>query len=110
MSFMPLSVARTRLLDSIKVKGKSHAIRVYEVYGLQSEDLPETELQYYLAYEEALAAYFARNFKLATELFMKAEKKRLKDPAAKLLLRRIRKIEPDKLADDWDGSFALSAK
>ncbi|MCA9743896.1 adenylate/guanylate cyclase domain-containing protein [candidate division KSB1 bacterium] len=109
-SLLPAGIFRTRLLDSIKVKGKSHAIRVYEVYGLQSEDLPETELQYYLAYEEALAAYFARNFKLATELFMKAEKKRLKDPAAKLLLRRIRKIEPDKLADDWDGSFALSAK
>ncbi|MBI4640511.1 MAG: adenylate/guanylate cyclase domain-containing protein, partial [Candidatus Tectomicrobia bacterium] len=41
---------RARILDVIKVKGKSKAVKVYEVYGETSETIDRNDLLYYQTY------------------------------------------------------------
>lgn len=48
---------RTHLLDVIKIKGKSKAIKVYEVYGESSEEIDSKDLSCYQTYHEAFEAY-----------------------------------------------------
>ncbi|HVO74926.1 MAG TPA: adenylate/guanylate cyclase domain-containing protein, partial [Ignavibacteriaceae bacterium] len=49
---LPPDVFRTRLVDIIKVKGKTLAVKIYEVYGFASEALTEEDDNYYKAYEK----------------------------------------------------------
>lgn len=103
-------IFRTRALDVIKVKGKSRAVKVYEVLGENSSPLgPDDEL-YYQAYEEALAAYLSRDFHPARAKFQKALSVRPDDPASKDMLERIERLDPDNLPPDWDGSISLTSK
>lgn len=101
---------RTRVLDLIKVKGKSRAVKVFEVLGENSLALKQNEELYYQAYEEAFAAYLSRDFHPARAKFQKALSLRPNDPAAKDMLERIENLDPDTLPPDWDGSIALTSK
>jgi adenylate cyclase len=101
---------RTRLLDVIRVKGKSRAVKVFEVYGEMSDPIPVTDLLYYQTYQEAFAAYLARNFAEARTKFVFALSLRSHDPAAKELIARIDALKPDELPADWDGSITLLEK
>jgi len=100
----------TRVLDVIKVKGKSEAVKVFEVYGETSDAIPPQELKYYQTYQAGVEAYLARNFTVALERFAAALQVRHNDPAAKWLISRIVALNPDDLPEDWDGSVALTSK
>ena len=104
-------VFKTRILDVIAVKGKSEAVRVYEVYGFQAEipEDPPADMyreQYHAAYEQ----YLERNFKKAEQLFEKALEIKAGDPAAGMMLKRIQQIDPGSIEKDWDGSVRLTQK
>jgi adenylate cyclase len=101
---------RMRVLDVIKVKGKSRAVKVFEVLGENTLCLRPNEELYYQAYEEAFAAYLSRDFHPARAKFQKALSLRPSDPAAKDMLERIEKLDPDNLPPDWDGSISLTSK
>ena len=101
---------RTRLLDVIKVKGKSEAVKVFEVYGHTCDAvLPEDE-QYYQTYQRGVEAYPGRNFTTALEYFAAALQLRHNYPAAKWLISRIVALNPDDLPKEWDGSIELTSK
>ncbi len=100
----------TRLLDVIRVKGKSQAVKVYEVYGETSDPIPPEYLQYYEAYTVAFEAYLARRFDLACAQFAKALAVRPSDAAAHEMLERIASLDPEKLPDDWDGAMTFETK
>jgi adenylate cyclase len=97
-------IFRTRLLDIIKVKGKSRAISVYEVYGLVNDPTSNR------AYEKGFAAYQARDFDFARQLFEQSLSCRPHDLAAKELLLRLDSLTPELLARGWDGAIALEEK
>lgn len=101
---------RTRILDVIKVKGKSQAVKVFEVYGETTDTLPPDVLEYYQIYQTGFDAYLARDFTRAIERFAVALQLRPNDPAAKWLISRIVALNPAELPEDWDGSVALSSK
>mgnify|MGYP006289938609 CR=1 FL=1 len=101
---------RTRLLDVIRVKGKIHATRVYEVYGTADDHVCEADETYYRTYEEAFGAYLDRDFTAAEAGFREALALRSDDPAARDMLGRIEAIDPQPLPDDWDGSVQLTRK
>ncbi|MBK7866564.1 MAG: adenylate/guanylate cyclase domain-containing protein [Ignavibacteriales bacterium] len=57
---------QTRLLDYIKVKGKTKPVKVYEV---MEDEYYEKYREYFLRFQEALDEYYNRNFTKADELF-----------------------------------------
>lgn len=99
-----------RQLDVIKVKGKSEAVRVYEVYGERSDPIPEADRQYYHAYQQGLEAYLRRDFASALLHFQSALDHRPQDVAATLMIQRINTLDPAQLPADWDGSVTLTSK
>ncbi len=101
---------QSRVLDVIKVKGKSKAVKVYEVYGFSGEKILEQEQNYFNAYEQAFDAYLLREFKDAKELFKKALSFRQADTACVEMLLRIEKLDLESLPEEWDGSIALKEK
>ncbi len=101
---------RTRILDIIRVKGKSQVVKVFEVYGRVDESFDDDTLAYYQAYQHAFESYMAHDFSRAQELFAAAINLRPNDPASTWLIERIAALNPDELPDDWDGSIALTSK
>jgi hypothetical protein len=94
----------------VKVKGKSHAVKVFEVYGETEEEIDAKDLVYYQTYHEGFEAYLSRNFAAAHAQFAQALSIRPDDPAAQAMLARLETLNPNDLPDDWDGSVALTSK
>ncbi len=101
---------RTRVLDVVRVKGKSEAVRVHEVYGWEGDGVEQSGERYFETYASAFEAYLARNFEAALRGFREALSLKPEDPAAGEMIGRIESIDPDDLPPDWDGSITLSTK
>ena len=101
---------RTRILDVIRVKGKSEAVLVHEVLGEASDPLDPRVKAYAEAYEEAFKAYLARDFDKARKGFERALELRPGDPASEDMLNRMADLDPRALPGDWDGSIGLTSK
>jgi adenylate cyclase len=101
---------RTRLLDAVRVKGRSQPVKVYEVYGESTDDFSADDLAYYQAYHEACAAYLERRFDVARAQFEAALALRPKDTAAREMLYRMADLDPAALPDDWDGVMTFETK
>ncbi len=114
---------KTRILDYIRVKGKTEPVFVYEVYGetlqniakskemggtkplVQNSIIEDIESKkdknekinnkdrYYIAYEQGFESYLAQNFTHAKKLFKIALNLRPDDKASIEMLRRIDKID-----------------
>jgi adenylate cyclase len=107
---LPPGTFRTRVLDVIKVKGKSKPVRVFEVYGEACFPLAPQDEMYYVAYQEAMKLYFARHFERAGEKFQALLSIRPDDPASAEMLNRIRNLQGQDLPPEWDGSVSLAEK
>jgi adenylate cyclase len=85
----------TRELDSIRVKGKNKAIKVYEL-GNQNA-----------VYEKALAEYRSKNFTAAAQTLDALSKT---DSAAKVLKERCDHYLKNPPPSDWDGVWTFTTK
>jgi adenylate cyclase len=101
---------RTRLLDAIRVKGRLQPVKVYEVYGENTDSIVTDDLKYYHAYDEACAAYLERRFDVARAQFEVALAIRPTDIAAREMLERMADLDPEALPDDWDGVKTFETK
>jgi adenylate cyclase len=88
-----------RLVDKVAVKGKQQAVRVYEL--LEGERTPTV-----LAYEEAFAAYLARDFAGARTLWLAQPD----DPPSRILAARCASMITDPPPADWDGVYVATTK
>lgn len=95
----------TRELDAVKVKGKSKAVKVYELLGLKGQ-IEAARLEKARRFEAALAFYRGRRFEKALEAFEALAP----DKAAKLYVERCKLFIKDAPAESWDGTFALTEK
>jgi adenylate cyclase len=87
-----------RLLDRVAVFGKRKAVKIYE--------LRESPNDAAMAYETALAAYWAREFSDAIRIL----EKQLDDPPSSFLAERCRSLLADPPAAEWDGVYAPMMK
>jgi adenylate cyclase len=110
LSYLTPRLFRTRVLDVIKVKGKSEAVKVFEVVDENSHPLEPNDEIYYKTYEEAFDLYLSREFNEAQRKFKEALIRRPDDPAAQDMIQRINDLDPNQLPPDWDGSIALTSK
>ena len=101
---------KTRVLDIIKVKGKTKAVKVFEVCGFTSDSFTKEDLEYYKVYEEAFNLYLEKNFSKSRKLFQNSLNLRPDDPASQQMLLRIKDFEEQKLDENWDGSITLLEK
>jgi len=101
---------RTRVLDVIRVKGKTEPVKVYEVLGEASVPLDRAVEAYAAAYEWAFEAYLDRDFDAARKGFEEALAARPGDPASLDMLGRMKALDPRRLPEGWDGSVALTSK
>ena len=94
-----------RHIDNVKVKGKTHAVRIYAM----SEDEHKYPQSFLDNYRKGLNQYESGNFKTAGEYFTLANQECPDDRATEELLDRCRKFFIDR-PKDWDGAVALTRK
>jgi len=93
-----------RLLDLVAVKGKSKAVRIYELLG--AKDGAASRNEAVNAYEEAFERYLARDFASAIDLLKKHEA----DPPAAVLIGRCRDYLREPPPEAWNGIFVAQSK
>ena len=98
----------TRELDVIRVKGKAHPTRIFEVLGA----LPFTPSQATLTqrFAEGLQAYRSRQWKEAIHLFQQALREAPDDYPSQLYIQRCQELQSTPPADDWDGVYVMHTK
>ncbi|MBI2387873.1 MAG: adenylate/guanylate cyclase domain-containing protein [Elusimicrobia bacterium] len=103
------AAVEVRELDFVKVKGKSEAIRVYELLGLKGETEPAL-IEKARLFESGLAAFRSRRFPAAVEIFTSVVDKYGHDHACENYLERCERYLKEPPPADWDGSNALTEK
>ncbi len=99
----------TRELDALRVKGKSHPVRVYEV--IEEKTRVSGDMMRLLPlYSKALGLYRKRDFKSAAEIFGSALEVIPGDGPSRVYLERCRKYEVEPPRQDWDGTWELTSK
>ncbi len=81
-----------RLIDNVKVKGKSERISVFEVFNADPIALLEGKLLTKKIFEEALFLYTQKSLKEATKLFTECLEKTPDDNVVKIYLERCRLV------------------
>lgn len=99
-----------RDLDYIRVKGKTHPTRVYELLGEKGDTDKETEKKLHHYYAEALAAYRAADFESAESLFIRYAEFNPEDEVTGVYLERLNYFKKNPPPADWDGVFTLETK
>jgi adenylate cyclase len=93
-----------RLLDWVAVKGKTDAIKIYELLGPKGEG---SEMNGTVAaYETAFDAYVARNFEKAIAILEQNNT----DPPSAILLNRCRAFRQTPPPEDWRGVHVSMSK
>lgn len=99
-----------RLIDNVKVKGKTQPVVVYEVLDGEAIRMRDAKLATLKIFATAFTAYQHRNFKLAEELFLDCLAKNPSDQAAKIYLARARNWQKLGTDIEWDSTSELGEK
>jgi adenylate cyclase len=96
-----------RLIDRVAVKGKKQPVKVYELLGAVSDEIPrKTEL---LRYEEAFEAYARRDFAAAIAIASEIGRD-VEDGPSRVLKKRCEALIERPPPEDWDGVYVASSK
>jgi adenylate cyclase len=98
-----------RKLDKVKVKGKNEITTIFEVIGLQSDMTGELQTELML-YDHALAAYFAKEWTAAHQMFSELQKIYPDRKLYTIYLDRIQEFQRTPPPDDWDGAYEHVSK
>ncbi|TAG93453.1 MAG: PAS domain S-box protein [Oscillatoriales cyanobacterium] len=77
-----------RLIDRVKVKGKSRMVTIYEVFAADSPELRQKKLDTKTIFEQALVFYYMNRFIEATELFSRCLEHNPADNVAQIYMQR----------------------
>ncbi|MFN6565472.1 MAG: AAA family ATPase [Nostoc sp. ChiSLP01] len=80
-----------RSLDTVKVKGKSELITVYEVFDADPMEIKQAKLSTKTLFEQALVLYNQENFATASKLFTQCLETCASDGVAQIYLHRCEK-------------------
>jgi len=98
----------TRELDIIRVKGKDHPTRIFEVLGMS----PLTPLQARLVqrFAEGLQVYRAQRWEEAITLLQEALQEVPGDPPSQLYIQRCKEFLATPPPANWDGIYVMQTK
>ncbi|MBM3468751.1 MAG: HAMP domain-containing protein [Alphaproteobacteria bacterium] len=103
-----------RPIDLVAVKGKTKAVRIYELVGLFHDDpsLLPTELQvnYCKLFTKAFQLYIERRWDVAINLLEDIKDRYGDDYMSSLYLERCNNFKENPPPEDWDGVIHLTEK
>jgi adenylate cyclase len=94
-------------LDSVRVKGKTQPVRIYNLVG---KDVPATQERIINEFNQGLALYKKRKWAKAIHVF---ENITTMDPdlhAAQLYIERCLDLKKNPPSADWDGVYVMTTK
>jgi adenylate cyclase len=98
-----------RDLGAVRVKGKEHAVNIYEPVGVEEEISPET--RHLLAlYEKAISAYRGRQWEQAQQLLQLLLQEEPDRKLYRLYLDRAEQLMESPPGDDWDSVITFKTK
>ncbi len=99
-----------QFVDRVAVKGKTRALDLYSVVGPAGQR-PESIMEEYLAlYEEARAAYRARNFAAARQQFRRCLELRPEDALPSVYIERCEIFLQRPPEENWNGVWVAAHK
>lgn len=98
-----------RMIDKVKLKGKSESETIYEVVG-RAKNIRPYVLQEIQEHQIALNAYFAKNWDLAIHLFSILADKYPNYKVYTIFLERSENYKIHNPPEDWDGAHTFSEK
>ncbi len=101
---------KVRLIDRVAVKGKAHAIRLYEVLDAEVPARREAKLAAASTLLEGMNRYFDRDFVGAVPHLVAAKGLDAQDPVANIFLTRALGYVQSPPPEDWGGFEALTHK
>lgn len=97
----------TRYVDTLRVKGKSKPVDVYEVIARKENFTEQENLSIFL---EAMSLYKAKQFVEAKNIFSILSTKNGNDGLVQLYVLRCEEFINEPPPDNWDGVFDLKTK
>ena len=97
-----------RELDAVRVKGKEHPVRVFELLGDRKDAAPWKEFT--SRFEKGLAKYREGNWEEAIVAFRSVLSVRPDDCPAKVYIERCRVLKEHPPQGIWDGVFTMTVK
>ncbi len=98
-----------QLVDFVRMKGKSRAIRVHAVLGPKTAALDEATRRYLEKYDAALACYERGEFATASSKFREALEIKPDDAVANVYFERCHELA-EQPPEKWDGVFVMKSK
>jgi class 3 adenylate cyclase len=99
-----------RLLDRVRVKGKTDPVTIYEVFSGGAPNVWEKKLATKRDFEQAIGLYQLKQFQHAKSLFEKCLVIYPGDGAAKFYIERCKHFIDDGVDEAWDGVLNLDSK
>jgi adenylate cyclase len=101
---------RSREMDLIVVKGKSHPVAVHEILEHHTRESYPNIAEALGHFKHGLAAYRAQRWSEAQKAFTEVLGINPADKAAALYLSRCRTLEASPPGDGWDGVYVMQEK
>ncbi len=98
-----------RVIDTIRVAGKTEPVKVYELIGRKGE-IPDDAAKLCKLYEQGLTLYRERKWSEARSTFEDCLKIDADDSPSQLFIERIEIMEGHEPPDDWDGVWTFTDK
>jgi hypothetical protein len=99
-----------RLLDHVRVKGKTDPVTIYEVFSGDTPDVWEKKVATKRDFEQAIGLYQLKQFEPAKKLFEKCLAIYTKDRAAEFYIERCKAFIEHGVDENWDGVLNLDSK
>ncbi len=90
-----------RELDRVRVKGKAHAVTIFELLGVR-EELDESHFKFLEIFHSGRRRYIKRDWKAAEETFNQALELFPEDRPTRLYLERVEDLLKNPPDSDWD--------
>ena len=97
-----------RELDLIRVKGKMHPVKVYELLGLAGDPSQFSDLV--SRFEKGLETYRSGQWKTAIEIFEELARDYSQDGPSHVFLKRCQDLLVHPPEGSWDGVFVMKSK
>ncbi len=104
------TVYGTRVIDKVKVKGKTEPVVVYEVFEGDPADIRKIKYDTKMMFEEGWGLYQTGDFSEALLLFKRCLNRHPGDGAARLFVDRCEQMQAAGKPTNWDGVMALTSK
>ncbi|WP_130471426.1 adenylate/guanylate cyclase domain-containing protein [Candidatus Magnetaquicoccus inordinatus] len=92
-----------REIDTVRVKGKSEAVTVWEVVEGSNEQRQEQIRRFLPQYQEALHWYKTQEWSLAEAVFADLYREMPSDQVSRIYLERCRRLQQERPGANWDG-------